>query len=61
MFQSEAICRLQTYPCHDYFQNAPENSVIILHAVAHNPTGNDPTPDDWKKIANVIRVSHFIL
>lgn len=23
--------------------NAPENSVIILHACAHNPTGTDPT------------------
>lgn len=24
-------------------QNAPENSVVILHACAHNPTGVDPT------------------
>jgi aspartate aminotransferase len=37
-------------------RNAPENSVIILHAVAHNPTGVDPTEDEWKQIADVIEV-----
>ncbi|KAL2739600.1 hypothetical protein V1477_010989 [Vespula maculifrons] len=35
-------------------KNAPENSVIILHACAHNPTGCDPTPEQWQKIADVI-------
>lgn len=34
---------------------APAKSVIILHAVAHNPTGCDPTPDQWAKIANLLR------
>lgn len=34
--------------------DAPENSVIILHACAHNPTGCDPTPEQWSRIANVI-------
>lgn len=34
--------------------NAPENSVIILHACAHNPTGCDPTLEQWSKIADVI-------
>ncbi|XP_076677191.1 glutamate oxaloacetate transaminase 1 [Andrena cerasifolii] len=34
--------------------DAPENSVIILHACAHNPTGCDPTPEQWMKIADVI-------
>ncbi|KAF2361928.1 Aminotransferase class I/classII [Trinorchestia longiramus] len=33
---------------------APTNSVIILHACAHNPTGVDPTQEQWKKIADVI-------
>jgi len=30
--------------------NAPENSCVILHAVAHNPTGVDPTPEQWETI-----------
>ena len=33
---------------------APKDSVIILHACAHNPTGCDPTPEQWAKIADVI-------
>ncbi|XP_044751148.1 aspartate aminotransferase, cytoplasmic [Coccinella septempunctata] len=33
---------------------APENSVIILHAVAHNPTGCDPTQEQWARIADVM-------
>ena len=32
---------------------APEGSVFVLHTVAHNPTGVDPTPEQWKKIADV--------
>lgn len=36
-------------------RNAPENAVIILHACAHNPTGIDPTKEQWEKIADVIQ------
>jgi aspartate aminotransferase len=36
-------------------KNAPERSVILLHMSAHNPTGMDPTQDQWKEIANIIR------
>ncbi|CAG9766522.1 unnamed protein product [Ceutorhynchus assimilis] len=35
--------------------NAPEGAVIILHACAHNPTGCDPTQEQWGQIAKVIR------
>ena len=35
--------------------DAPENSVIILHACAHNPTGCDPSPEQWMKLADVIQ------
>lgn len=34
-------------------ESAPEASVFLLHACAHNPTGVDPTRDQWKKIAEV--------
>lgn len=34
--------------------NAPENAVIVLHACAHNPTGCDPSEDQWKQIADVM-------
>ncbi|OWR43034.1 Aspartate aminotransferase cytoplasmic [Danaus plexippus plexippus] len=35
-------------------KNAPENSVILLHACAHNPTGIDPCHEQWEKIADVM-------
>jgi len=35
-------------------QSAPERSVFLLHACAHNPTGVDPTEEQWKNIADVI-------
>lgn len=34
---------------------APEGSVVLLHACAHNPTGVDPTQDQWKQIARVMK------
>lgn len=34
---------------------APENAVIILHACAHNPTGCDPTQEQWGAIADVMK------
>ncbi|KAI2619171.1 pyridoxal phosphate-dependent transferase [Hypoxylon sp. NC1633] len=40
--------------------DAPERSVILLHACAHNPTGVDPTLEQWKEIADLVRSkSHF--
>ena len=39
-----------------YFQNAPEGAVILLHGVAHNPTGMDPSMEQWKLIADVMQV-----
>ncbi|KAF2002233.1 PLP-dependent transferase [Amniculicola lignicola CBS 123094] len=41
-------------------EGAEPGSIIVLHACAHNPTGVDPTQDQWKKIADVIREKkHF--
>lgn len=41
-------------------RNAPENSIVLLHACAHNPTGVDPTQEQWKQIAEVVKEkNHF--
>eukprot|EP00891_Asterochloris_glomerata_P004767 jgi/Astpho2/4767/Aster-00315 len=34
---------------------APRGSIILLHACAHNPTGVDPTPEQWQGILKVVR------
>uniref|UniRef100_A0A646QDP0 Aspartate aminotransferase n=1 Tax=Hemiscolopendra marginata TaxID=943146 RepID=A0A646QDP0_9MYRI len=33
----------------------PEGSIILLHACAHNPTGVDPRPEQWKELSKVIK------
>jgi aspartate aminotransferase, mitochondrial len=39
--------------CLEDLKNAPNRSVILLHACAHNPTGVDPTAEVWKKISKI--------
>eukprot|EP01018_Ginkgo_biloba_P039621 Gb_17765 [translate_table: standard] len=34
---------------------APNGSFVLLHGCAHNPTGIDPTLEQWEKIADVIQ------
>lgn len=39
---------------------APKGSIILLHACAHNPTGVDPTADQWRQISDVVKEKeHF--
>ncbi len=41
-------------------QAAPAKSIVLLHACAHNPTGVDPTREQWHKIAEVVKEKqHF--
>ncbi|KAK3085986.1 hypothetical protein FSP39_011705 [Pinctada imbricata] len=35
--------------------NIPEGSTIVLHACAHNPTGVDPNPEQWKEMSQLIK------
>ncbi|TAQ85012.1 hypothetical protein B7494_g6660 [Chlorociboria aeruginascens] len=40
--------------------DAPEHSIILLHVCAHNPTGVDPTQEQWKELAVLLKQkSHF--
>lgn len=34
---------------------APSGAIVLLHACAHNPTGVDPTIDQWEKIRKLMR------
>jgi aspartate aminotransferase len=36
-------------------KSAPKGSIILLHPCAHNPTGVDPSREEWKVIAKVVR------
>jgi len=39
---------------------APARSIILLHGCAHNPTGVDPTREQWKQIADVVREKNHL-
>ncbi len=32
----------------------PAGDIVLLHACCHNPTGIDPTPEQWAQIAEII-------
>ncbi|KAJ5538881.1 Aspartate aminotransferase [Penicillium frequentans] len=36
-------------------RQAEPNSVVILHACAHNPTGCDPSKEQWREIAQLMK------
>lgn len=40
-------------------RNAPEYSIVVLHSCAHNPTGVDPTVEQWKEIATVCKEKYL--
>lgn len=43
-------------------KKAPNGSVFLLHACAHNPTGVDPSPENWKEISAFFKEKgHFAL
>lgn len=39
----------------DLLLGANQGDAILLHAVAHNPTGIDPTQEQWQKILQVVK------
>ena len=38
-----------------HLQAMPAKSIVLLHACAHNPTGVDPTPEQWIEISNIVK------
>ncbi|MBE7524229.1 MAG: aspartate/tyrosine/aromatic aminotransferase [Burkholderiales bacterium] len=34
---------------------APEGHIVVLHTCCHNPTGADPTPEQWERIVATVR------
>lgn len=41
-------------------KNMPPGSVILLHGCCHNPTGIDPTFDQWKELSSLIKKQQLI-
>lgn len=44
----------------DAIEKMPAGSIILLQPSCHNPTGIDPTKEEWKKICQSIRQRHLL-
>ena len=47
-----------TFDFEGYIQalrSAPSGAAVVLHTCAHNPTGCDPSKEQWKEIAAVVQ------
>jgi aspartate aminotransferase len=42
-------------------KGADSGSIILLHACSHNPTGCDPTVEQWKEIADVLEEKEHVI
>jgi len=41
--------------------NMPAKSIVVFHTCAHNPTGVDPTPEQWKELSKVCKQKDHVL
>jgi len=61
-YWDQETCTLNLDGMLEDLRKAKDNSVVVLHACAHNPTGVDPNKEQWDKIAEVIKEKkHFPL
>ena len=67
IFESAGF-KVKTYPYYDpntncflfaqlltFLKKLPKHSTVILHANCHNPTGIDPSEEQWQEILDTIR------
>jgi aspartate aminotransferase len=54
-YYDKGTCGFDEKGCLEDLAKIPKKSIILLHACAHNPTGVDPTPEQWMKMAEVIK------
>jgi aromatic-amino-acid transaminase len=43
-----------------FFETLEEKSILILHACCHNPTGVDPSLEQWQEILEIIKTRNLI-
>jgi len=46
--------------CEDV-NNAKDGSIFMFHACAHNPTGVDPTAEQWKEISSLLKKKNHMV
>lgn len=54
-YYDPVTCGLDFAGCMEDMAKMPEGSILLLHACAHNPTGVDPTPEQWREICQLAK------
>lgn len=44
----------------DFLKKIPSPAVILFHSSCHNPTGIDPTNDQWREISEIVKKQKLI-
>ncbi len=44
----------------NFLQNLNENSIVLLHASGHNPSGIDPSENNWREISEIFLLRGLI-
>jgi aspartate/tyrosine/aromatic aminotransferase len=45
----------------DSLRRIPERSFVVLHCSGHNPTGFDPSTEQWQQIAQLVKEREFLI
>jgi len=54
-YYDKNTCGFDEAGCLEDLANLPDKSLVMLHACAHNPTGVDPSFEQWQKISEVMK------
>ncbi|ETS84131.1 hypothetical protein PFICI_02156 [Pestalotiopsis fici W106-1] len=54
-YYDEATGKLDFRSVEQTLENAEPGSIFVLHACAHNPSGCDPSEDQWRKMATITK------
>lgn len=63
---SRAHFQISHYPyyeakkCQFALQNLPAQSLVLFHVCCHNPTGIDPTFEEWKEMAHIVKAAKLL-
>ena len=41
-------------------QKLPEQTIVLFHACCHNPTGVDPTFEQWQQIVEIVKAKNLV-
>jgi aspartate aminotransferase, mitochondrial len=54
-------CKYNHKGCVNDITNAPNGSVFLMHACAHNPTGCDPSKEQWNELSKLMKEKGHIV